>query len=152
MPECYKSESPLFWPITRLKEAYLKGDLSPVEVLEEAILRAETFNPSLNAYLERLDKQARLQAKKAEKYFRGSSKEIPSLCGVPISIKDTFELKGSFTTYGSAFFRENLTKKDHDLVRRLRLSGAVFTGKTNTPPHSSIVHGLVWFQAYLWTL
>ena len=133
MPESYRNESPLFWPIVRLKEAYLRRDLSPVEVLEEAILRADEYNPSLNAYLERLDEQARLQAKKAESFFMGPSKEIPSLCGIPISIKDTFELKGSFTTYGSAFFRENLTKKDHDLVRRLRLSGAVFTGKTNTP-------------------
>jgi Asp-tRNA(Asn)/Glu-tRNA(Gln) amidotransferase A subunit family amidase len=133
MPESYRNESPLFWPIVRLKEAYLRGDLSPVEVLEEAILRADEYNPSLNAYLERLDEQARLQARKAESFFMGPSKEIPSLCGIPISIKDTFELKGSFTTYGSAFFRENLTKEDHDLVRRLRLSGAVFTGKTNTP-------------------
>ncbi len=133
MPESFENDSPLFWPIVSLKEAYRRGDLSPVEVLEEAILRTEEYNPSLNAYLECLDEQARLQAKKAEKLFLDFSKEIPSLCGIPISIKDTFELNGSVTTYGSAFFRENLTKKDHDLVRRLRASGAVFTGKTNTP-------------------
>ncbi len=71
--------------------------------------------------------------KRQKKLFLDFSKDIPSLCGIPISIKDTFELNGSVTTYGSAFFRENLTKKDHDLVRRLRASGAVFTGKTNTP-------------------
>ena len=133
MPENYNNESPLFWSIDCLKDAYRRGEISPVEVLEESILRAEEYNPYLNAYLERLDEQARLQAKKAEKIFLDHSKEIPSLCGIPISIKDTFELKGSFTTYGSAYFRENFTKKDHDLVKRLRSSGAVFTGKTNTP-------------------
>ena len=133
MPKNYKNESPLFWSIDRLKDSYRRGELSPVEVLEEAILRAEEYNPHLNAYLQRLDEQARLQAEKAEKIFLYHSKEIPPLCGIPISIKDTFELKGSITTYGSAFFRKNLTKVDHDLVKRLRSSGAIFTGKTNTP-------------------
>ena len=137
MPESFDSvpdyDSPLFWPVVSLNEAYRRGNLSPVEVLEEAIVRAEAFNPSLNAYLERLDKQARLQAKAAEKRFRNSKKDIPLLCGVPISIKDTFELAGSVTTYGSVFFRENHTAQDCGLVKRLRDAGAVFTGKTNTP-------------------
>jgi Asp-tRNA(Asn)/Glu-tRNA(Gln) amidotransferase A subunit family amidase len=137
MPESFENDSPLFWPIVKLNEAYRSGDISPVEVLEEAILRAEAFNPSLNAYLERLDKQARQQAKAAEKLFRNPKSEpyteIPALCGIPISIKDTFELADSITTYGSAFFQNNRTKHDSGLVRRLRASGAVFTGKTNTP-------------------
>ena len=104
MPEIFDSvldtDSPLFWPIVSLNEAYRRGDLSPVEVLEEAVVRAEAFNPSLNAYLERLDEQARQQAKVAEKLFMNSKKDIPLLCGVPLSIKDTFELAGSVTTYG----------------------------------------------------
>ncbi|MBT3215100.1 MAG: amidase [Deltaproteobacteria bacterium] len=137
MPEIFDSvldtDSPLFWPIVSLNEAYRRGDLSPVEVLEEAVVRAEAFNPSLNAYLERLDEQARQQAKVAEKLFMNSKKDIPLLCGVPLSIKDTFELAGSVTTYGSEFFQENLTQFDSGLVRRLRETGAVFTGKTNTP-------------------
>ena len=79
MPEVYNNESPLFWSIDCLKDAYRRGELSPVEVLEESILRAEEYNPYLNAYLERLDEQARLQAKKAEKIFLDHSKEILSL-------------------------------------------------------------------------
>ena len=133
MPESFENDSPLFWPIVKLNEAYRCGDISPVEVLEKAIMRAEAFNPCLNAYLERLDEQARQQAKAAEKLFRNTEKDIPLLCGVPISIKDTFELAGSVTTYGSEFFRENITAQDCGLVQRLRYSGAVFTGKTNTP-------------------
>ena len=140
MPESFENDSPLFWPIVKLNEAYRCGDISPVEVLEKAIMRAEAFNPCLNAYLERLDEQARQQAKAAEKLFRNSEKDIPLLCGVPISIKDTFELAGSVTTYGSEFFRENITVQDCGLVQRLRDSGAVFTGKRtplnldNRPP------------------
>ena len=55
MPESFENDSPLFWPIVKLNEAYRRGDISPVEVLEKAIMRAEAFTPCLNAYLERFD-------------------------------------------------------------------------------------------------
>ena len=124
-------QSPLFWPIQRLGEAFRRGDLSPVEVLEEALVRTDQFNPLLNAYLGRLDEQAREQAKNAEKLFRDKTEDLPLLCGVPISVKDTFELADSITTYGSSLFRENRTEKDCGVVRRLRAVGTVFPGKTN---------------------
>ena len=60
-------QSPLFWPIQRLGKAFRSGELSPVDVLEEALVRTDQFNPLLNAYLDRLDEQAHEQAKKAEK-------------------------------------------------------------------------------------
>ena len=65
MHENLQIQSPLFWPIHRLGEAFRRGDLSPVEVLEEALVRTDQLNPLLNAYLGRLDEQAREQAKNA---------------------------------------------------------------------------------------
>jgi len=129
MPE--RQDSPLWWSITQLREAYRRGDLSPVEVLEETLARMDRFSPSLNTYLARLDEQAREQAKAAEQLFRKPTAELPVLCGIPISVKDTFELAGSVTTYGSALFRENHTVQDCGVVHRLRSAGAVFPGKTN---------------------
>ena len=131
MHENLQIQSPLFWPIHRLAEAFRRGDLSPVEVLEEALVRTDQFNPLLNAYLGRLDEQAREQAKNAEKLFRDKTEDLPLLCGVPISVKDTFELADSITTYGSSLFRENRTEQDCGVVRRLRAVGTVFPGKTN---------------------
>lgn len=121
---------PLYWPINRLVAAYRRGALSPVEVVEQAIARADRFDSSLNAYLARLDDQAREQARAAESAYRTG--EASPLCGVPISIKDTFPLAGSVTTFGSAVYRDNITTQDSGVVRRLRNAGAVFTGKTNT--------------------
>ena len=105
MHENLQIQSPLFWPIQRLGEAFGRGDLSPVEVLEEALVRTDQFNPLLNAYLGRLDEQAHEQAKTAEKLFKDKIEDPPLLCGVPISVKDTFELADSITTYGSLLFR-----------------------------------------------
>ena len=83
-----ENESPLFWSITRLNKAYRSGDISPVEVLEEFINRTDAFNPSLNAYLERLDEVAIQQAKEAEKIFRNPTTVIPLLCGCLLYTSD----------------------------------------------------------------
>ena len=123
-------DSPLFWPIHRLLDAYRSGALSPVEVTDEVLARIEAFNPALNAYLTRMDDIAREQARIAEAAYRKG--EAGPLSGVPVSIKDTFAVTGVRTTYGSHFFRDNISDADSGLIARLRASGAVFTGKTNT--------------------
>jgi Asp-tRNA(Asn)/Glu-tRNA(Gln) amidotransferase A subunit family amidase len=121
--------SPLFWPVAELVAAYRRGDLSPVDVAEEAIVRIERFNLLLNAVLARLDEQARRQAKAAEQAYRDGTPG--PLSGVPVSVKDTFFLAGAVTTFGSALYRDHVADHDSGVVRRLRAAGAMFTGKTN---------------------
>ena len=129
MPD-HGAESPIYWPIASLIEAYREGRLSPVEVADEVLTRIDRLNPSLHAYLVRFDELTRRQAREAEAAYRAGA-ALP-LSGVPISIKDTFPLAGAVTTFGSVVHRHNLTQHDSGVVRRLRASGAVFTGKTNT--------------------
>ena len=124
------SESPLYWPVASLIAAYRAGWLSPVEVADEVLARIDRLNPSLHAYLVRFDDLTRRQAREAEAAYR-AGRALP-LSGVPISIKDTFPLAGAVTTFGSVVHRHNVTPEDSGVVRRLRASGAVFTGKTNT--------------------
>lgn len=121
--------SPLFWPIAELVASYRRGDLSPVDVAEEAIARIERFNPLLNAVLARLDDQARRQAMAAERAYRDGTPG--PLGGVPVSVKDTFYLEGAVTTFGSALYRDHVADHDSGVVRRLRAAGAMFTGKAN---------------------
>ena len=124
------SESPIYWPIASLIEAYRQGRLSPVEVADEVLARIERLNPSLHAYLVRFDDLTRRQALEAEAAYR-AGRALP-LSGVPVSIKDTYPLAGAVTTFGSVVHRQNHTQQDSGVVRRLRAAGAVFTGKTNT--------------------
>ena len=124
------AESPLYWPVASLIEAYREGRLSPVEVADEVLAQIDRLNPSLHAYLVRLDELTRRQAREAEAAYR-ADRALP-LSGVPISIKDTFPLAGAVTTFGSVVHRNNVTHEDSGIVRRLRASGAMFTGKTNT--------------------
>jgi aspartyl-tRNA(Asn)/glutamyl-tRNA(Gln) amidotransferase subunit A len=121
---------PLAWSVARLVAAYRMGELSPVDVIEAAIERAERIDPALHAYLDRLDDAARAQARAAERAYREDA--AGPLAGVPVSIKDTFPLAGSVTTFGSWFYRDHRTDSDSGCVHRLRESGAVFPGKTST--------------------
>jgi Asp-tRNA(Asn)/Glu-tRNA(Gln) amidotransferase A subunit family amidase len=129
MPD-YQTGSPLYWPISQLREAYLHRELSPVEVAMEALERAEAFNPELNAYLAITRTLALEQAAAAERAFL--DRVAAPLAGVPVSIKDTFDIAGYVSTRGAAVYRDAFAQTDSGCVRRLRAAGAVFVGKTNT--------------------
>jgi Asp-tRNA(Asn)/Glu-tRNA(Gln) amidotransferase A subunit family amidase len=114
-----------------LLAAYARKELSPVEVLEDVLARIERLNPRLRAYLAVNADDARRTAREAERRWLTPG-EKPLLCGVPVSVKDTIEMGGLPTTYGSLAFKDNL-QPDSEIVLRLRRAGAVITGKTNTP-------------------
>ena len=109
-------DNPLYWPIAELVAAYERRELSPVDVLEHALARIDALNPILHAFLGRLDDLAREQAKNAEQaYQRG---DAGPLCGVPVSIKDTFQIEGEVTTFGSLIHRSSVSSHDSGVVRR----------------------------------
>ena len=122
-----------FWELSaaELLDGYARRSFSPVEVTRELLDRIDEKNPALRAYLV-VDRDGALaQAQKAADAWRRSG-EKPLLCGVPVHVKDTIELAGFPTTYGSLAFREN-RQDDAEIATRLRAGGAVILGKTNTP-------------------
>jgi Asp-tRNA(Asn)/Glu-tRNA(Gln) amidotransferase A subunit family amidase len=66
----------------------------------------------------------------ADKAYRDGTANI--LTGIPISIKDTFDIRGAVSTRGSLVYRSHIAAADSGAVARLRAAGAVFIGKTNT--------------------
>jgi Asp-tRNA(Asn)/Glu-tRNA(Gln) amidotransferase A subunit family amidase len=129
MPEV-PTGNPLYWPITALRQAYASGKLSPEDVLRSAYARLKVYNPELHAFLCTLEDLAFEQAAAARKAYRDGVAE--PLAGIPISIKDTFDVAGAVSTRGSLIYRSNVATLDSGAVRRLRAAGAVFVGKTNT--------------------
>ncbi len=121
---------PLFWPLEDLVQAYRHRSLSPVEIVREALERIDTYNDDLGAYVTITAEAALSQAAEAERaYGRG----LPApLLGVPVSIKDLFDVAGVRTTLGSLAHTGDVAKTDSPAVRSLRAAGAIFLGKTNT--------------------
>ncbi|HWC09377.1 MAG TPA: amidase family protein, partial [Solirubrobacterales bacterium] len=126
------SSEPIFWPLQRLLSAFRSQELSPVELAEQAIARIETFDPQLRSYLSVSPELALEQAKQAEKVYGEGGGDEQQLLGLPISIKDLFDVKGQPTSLGSLLYRDNIAAQDSQPVERLRAAGAVFLGKSNT--------------------
>src|SRR5690349_25015845 len=85
---------------SELGRAFSRGELSPVEVVEQALQRAERLQPHLN-FLVLIDREGALAAARASEERWRRRAPLSAFDGVPTSIKDTTPLKGWPTRYGS---------------------------------------------------
>jgi aspartyl-tRNA(Asn)/glutamyl-tRNA(Gln) amidotransferase subunit A len=104
-----------------------RGQLSPVELTESCLSRAARLEGSVKAFITLDYEGARNQARALEK-----SRASGPLHGIPIGIKDLIDVAGLPTTAASSFLNDNIAHVDAPVVGRLRASGAVVMGKTNT--------------------
>lgn len=123
---------------TDLAVAIRQRTVSASEVLEAHIAQIEEVNPRLNALVLDQFEQARTRATKIDAQLAsgtGSCRDehLQPLLGVPVTIKEMFDLKGTPTTVGLADRRRRLVTRDAVTVGRLKQAGAVVLGKSNVP-------------------
>jgi fatty acid amide hydrolase len=114
---------------TEIAQKIAAGELSASEVVEAHIQRIEEVNPRLNAVIIPLFDQARAQAKAADE-ARSRGETLGPLHGVPITIKESFDVAGTVSNMGSSALSQT-AKQDAPLVKRLQEAGAIILGKTN---------------------
>jgi amidase len=102
--------------------AVRRGDVSPTELLDAAIGRAEATNPELNFLVTDCFEQARATVPADGPFM-----------GVPMLVKDLTETAGIRTTFSSRAFAEYVPANDAAVVRRMKDAGFVLIGKSNTP-------------------
>jgi len=123
----------------RQQRAALASATDPTSVIlasvEQALARANS-NASHNTYLWRNEAWTQQEAMRAAAMLNNAADATPTLCGIPISVKDCFDLAGSPTSCGTKFYRDLNGIAEHDswLVERLRAAGAIITGKTHLHP------------------
>ncbi|MGH6629053.1 MAG: amidase, partial [Burkholderiales bacterium] len=105
--------------------------ISPVEVMQATIERAERLNPRLNAICTPTFEDAVEAARRAEAAVMHGDR-LGLLHGVPTSIKDLALTKGVRSMAGSHVHRNRIPDIDHLHVARLRAAGAISIGKTTT--------------------
>ena len=121
-----------FTPAYQLAEYISQKKLSPVELVKVYLERIEKLNPEINAYLTVAGDQAIAAAVISERMVMSGEKLGP-LHGIPVAVKDMEETAGIRTTFGSLLFENYVPDIDSLLVKRIRESGALILGKTNTP-------------------
>jgi amidase len=117
-------------PATDVARMLRGRELSSRELTEAQLARIEAVNPGLNAVVELRGEQALAEAAAADDATtRGG--QLGPLHGLPMTIKDSFDVAGLHTTWGNPAFRDHVASADATVVRRLRRAGAVVVGKTN---------------------
>ncbi len=115
-----------------LRHAYLKGELSPVEVVDAVLARLDEVEPRLNAFVTVTADEARRQAREAATAIKRGETDGP-LVGIPVTVKDLTSTAGVRTTFGSTLYAENIPTEDDVDWARLKAAGAILIGKTTTP-------------------
>ena len=111
------------------------------ELLNLYLERVERFNPKLNAIIVLDADGARERAREADAALARGDRWGP-LHGVPMTIKESYNVAGTPTTWGNPALRDNIATEDALSVQRLKAAGVVLFGKTNVPL------GLADFQSY----
>jgi amidase len=124
---------PCFETATRLARAIRNGRLSSREATEAHLERIARLNGPLNALVV-VDRDGALKAARAADRARArKDAALGPLNGVPITVKEAFDVAGLGTTSSHPPIRNNVAREDATLVARLRAAGAVILGKTNVP-------------------
>ncbi|OIJ93777.1 amidase [Streptomyces sp. MUSC 14] len=114
-----------------LATALRAGEVSSVELTGEAIARIERDDKSVNAICVPDFDRARAAARDADE-ARARGEDRP-LLGIPVTVKESYNIAGLPTTWGIPQHRNYLPAEDAVQVSRLKAAGAVVLGKTNVP-------------------
>lgn len=114
-----------------LVTALRAGEVTSVELTDEAITRIERDDKAINAICVPDFDRAREASRGADR-ARARGEDRP-LLGVPVTVKESYNIAGLPTTWGMPPHRDYIPAEDAVQVSRLRAAGAVVLGKTNVP-------------------
>ncbi len=115
-------------PLVEMVSLVRSGSVSSIDLVDAHLDQIERRNPHLNAFTILMADQARESARRADQGLKTGL-----LHGVPVTVKDSFDVTGFPTRLGSYFTPEVPACEDSAVVARLRRAGAILLGKTNTP-------------------
>jgi amidase len=122
---------PNFPTAEELVTALRAGEVTSAELTDEAITRIERDDKAINAICVPDFDRARAAARDADQ-ARARGEDRP-LLGVPVTVKECYDIAGLPTTWGMPPHRNYIPAEDAVQVSRLRAAGAVVLGKTNVP-------------------
>lgn len=126
----------MFYPdATRWTEALARGEVSSVEAVTHFMERYERHNQRVNAIIAINREGAMRRAQEADE-ARAKGVSWGILHGLPMTVKDSFEVVGMPTTAGAEVLKHHRAHRNADAVQRLVDAGAIIFGKTNLPRYA----------------
>jgi Asp-tRNA(Asn)/Glu-tRNA(Gln) amidotransferase A subunit family amidase len=120
--------------------------LSPVELMQAVIARAQKVEPKINAFPIKHYDRALEQAKAAEAKYMKTGGRLRPLEGLPVAIKDEAYIKGERMTQGSLILKDNVTTETNPAIDRVLRAGAIMHARTATPEFccAPYTHSRIW--------
>ncbi len=122
----------VFWPAHRMAAAVRARELSSTELVEAHLAWLARRNPAINAVVTLDEAGARARAREADAALAAGVSWGP-LHGVPVTIKDIYDVAGMRTTYGYRLTPQHVPSRNATVVQRLLDAGAIVLGRTNIP-------------------
>ncbi len=121
-----------FRSATELAGMIRRLEIGAVELLELYLGRIDALDATINSVIWQ-DREGALASARSADSRTIAGGELPPLHGVPMTIKESFDVAGAPTTWGDPSFRNNIAKDDCVAVERLKRAGVTLFGKTNVP-------------------
>jgi aspartyl-tRNA(Asn)/glutamyl-tRNA(Gln) amidotransferase subunit A len=118
---------------TEVLRAYRSRELSPVEVLDAVIARADAVEPTVNALLERDHEDYRAAAVAAAERYAGTGDAPRALEGLPVALKEEQPIAGRSLRFGSLLTEGWVSEETHPVAERVLAAGALVHARTTTP-------------------
>jgi len=127
------TDDPIHYRSARvLRDAIRAGEISSEDLVEACFARIDAVDGSINAVVARDREGALTRAREADR-ARAAGESWGPLMGLPMTIKDSFEVTGMPTTSGSEKLAGHIPRANAVAVQRLLDAGAIVIGKTNLP-------------------
>ena len=123
--------APMYQTAGDLVEALASRQVSSRELVDAAIARIEALDPKINAVVVRDFDRARTAADAADAALERGERQ--PLLGLPMTVKEQFNIAGLPTTWGFPKFKDWRPDADALAVQRLKAAGTIILGKTNVP-------------------
>lgn len=123
-----------------------RRELSPVELMQSVIDRAESTEPVVNALCHRFFERALEQARQAEARYMGRGEPPRPLEGIPTAIKEEEEVAGEPWTQGSLIYRDLVAERSSCFAQRILDAGAIVHARSTAPEFScaGFTHSRIW--------
>ncbi|HUN59116.1 MAG TPA: Asp-tRNA(Asn)/Glu-tRNA(Gln) amidotransferase subunit GatA [Candidatus Binataceae bacterium] len=115
--------------VAEARDLLRRREISALELTRACLERIALVDPKINAFITVCNREANEQAATADR--RLASGDAPSLCGIPIAVKDVYLTRDVRTTCASRILDNFVPPFDATTIARLRANGAVFVGKAN---------------------
>lgn len=115
---------------TRLREAFIKGEVSAVQIAEYFLSRIERYNQKLGAFLTVLEPRVLLKAESLDKK-RAHNQPLGKMAAIPVAIKDNMHIIDEITSCGSKFLKNYKAPFSATAVQCMEEEDALLIGKTN---------------------